>query len=412
MSTLLNATLRTLASASAAGRLNPARVLSSLFAWPSLQASDFFEAALQQLGNLDEASASLAPLMFRAFVRSTNANRFRIFSQPSSSKVGPDVYMAEKVRQSIRRAFDCLLRYLSSPEPAVCAARSQAWDEVLRWGGYLEVDAEWSALVSSEKERSERILATDDASRAFILETISILERLDHRAADLGPDVVGWCLAVGTETANLAHDQAPTQLQEQAKAVLVALANYHRLTNSFVSLAQLLCGALEVLFAACESSKATRAVYTLLSGGVLANKTVREVLCAKGLPRRELDHIATELVSHAETPLKRRKTEKPSTSAAAMIGIRSRLFSMILCGTNTAFSTEPIPVIATSWAADIQLAARLRIWSACSPVQDTKPVETEDAIAALENADTVLETRLQLVSFFCLSVTDSRRIIC
>jgi hypothetical protein len=337
--------------------------------------------------------------MFSAFIRTVNAHRYRVFSQPSSSKVGTDVYMAEKVRQTIRIAFDCLLRYLDSHEPASWAARSEAWNEVLRWGGYLEVDADWSKLVSNEKERAESALAASDASRPFILRAISILERLDHRAANLGPDVVGWCLAVSDLIVSVADHQAPVQLREQARAVLIALADYHRLTHSFIPLVQLINEAYQLLLAACDSSQATRVVYSLLEGGILSDKSVRTALHGKGLPRRELDSIAEELLSQAEMPAKRRKTDKPSTLAAATTGIRSRLFSIILKGTNTASFVEPTPHAASSWAADVQLAARLRVWSASTPVQETRPVDREQAVAALANADTILEARLQLVSF-------------
>ena len=412
MSTLLGPTLPTLASASVVKRLDPARVLDLHFAWPSLQASDAFEASLRQLGSLDEATACLAPPMFRAYVRTINTHRYRVFSQPSSSKVGPDVYVAEKVRQSVRVAFDRLLRYLDAPGPTVWFARSQAWSEVLGWGGYLEVDGDWSTLVSAEKQHAENTLAADEASRPFVLETISTLERLDHRAADLGPDTIGWCLAVSAWYANIADNQAPMQLHEQAKSVLIALATYHRLTNSFIPLVKLLNDAIDMLLGACDSSRATRAVYSLLDGGVLSDQSVRTALHGRGLPRRELDSIADELSYKAETPAKRRKMEKPSTLTAATSGVRSRLFSIILNGTGTTIILEAASHAAPSWAGDVQLAARLRMWSACSRKQEAKPVDQKYAITALANKDTILETRLQLVGSTGLRMTDDRHITC
>lgn len=68
----------------------------------------------------------------------------------------------------------------------------------------MEREEPWGRMVDATARRAEAVLstyATDGSLEAnvflgTILETLATLEKLDHDQANIGPDVVRWCLAV------------------------------------------------------------------------------------------------------------------------------------------------------------------------------------------------------------------------
>jgi hypothetical protein len=66
-----------------------------------------------------------------------------------------------------------------------------------RWGGYLEGEAGWTNLLASEGRRVERVLRDGAGQETeWVLRTCAVLVGLDHAAADVGEEVVGFCLTV------------------------------------------------------------------------------------------------------------------------------------------------------------------------------------------------------------------------
>jgi hypothetical protein len=167
-----------------------------LFSWPSLQSADPFLPIVDHLGALGSHTACMAPILFGAYIGAVTAHRYRIFSQPTSSKIASEVYLADKVRKAICRALYHILSYLSDNEVATWGARATVWQKVNEWGGYLETESVWSNLIATEKQRAETVLMSCDSCRSPALVVLEQLELLDHHAADLDTDVIGWCLAV------------------------------------------------------------------------------------------------------------------------------------------------------------------------------------------------------------------------
>lgn len=134
--------------------------------------------------------------LFRAYVQAITTHRYRIFIQPTSSKVSSEVYLAERVRKAVHVALSRTLGFLSDDQAATWNARAAVWREVNEWGGYLETEQVWPALVRQEKLKAENVLESLEACRSAALIVLEQLELLDHHAADLQTNAVSWCLAV------------------------------------------------------------------------------------------------------------------------------------------------------------------------------------------------------------------------
>ena len=181
--------------------------------------------------------------------------------------------------------------------------------------------------------------------------------------------------------------------------MLVALSRYHRLTRSFPQYCSLLEESCQQLLVNCENTKAVRSVYDLIINGVLSRPAMRSALSSKGLGLRDL--LETIIVPH-KSPRKRRRADKPLVTEAAQAGIHSRVVRLILTGWTGDWSSisarletiaeEPVQ----GWAGDVLLAAQLRVWNTLNWAQAAWPLQIDTK--PLSNDDTLLETRLEMVS--------------
>ena len=88
---------------------------------------------------------------------------------------------------------------------AVWRTRRAVWAVIEKWGGYIESESTWGDLVIREARKAEYVLAqyggetssTNEGLAGEVLRTLVILEGLDHARTRIGPEVVGWSLAVG-----------------------------------------------------------------------------------------------------------------------------------------------------------------------------------------------------------------------
>jgi len=156
----------------------------------------------------------------------------------------------------------------------------------------------------------------------------------------------------------------------------------------------------------CDHPKAVRAVYDLVIGGILARPALRGALSSRGLSAKD---VIEATVPARDSPVKRQRTNKPSSIAAAKRGIDSRLARAILDGwtgdwaalaTNWySVSTEGV----RGWSEDVLLAARLRDWNTFNWAEAATPTDFD--IERLTDEETLPETRLELVRGFQTSLT-------
>jgi hypothetical protein len=175
----------------------------------------------------------LLPQILRSFIAATHQSRYPLFTQPSSSKLPLDVFVAEKVRGSVRTALGQIMAFVGTAEEgcmpsaststanaalsptqvdllsAVWKCRQAIWEAIATWGGYVETEAAWGELVEAEARRAESVLMThgglkseadDEGLAGKVLRTLVVLESLDHGRTRVGSEVLGWCLAVSPNT--------------------------------------------------------------------------------------------------------------------------------------------------------------------------------------------------------------------
>lgn len=128
------------------------------------------------------ATLSFVPALSHEYVTAVQANRYSIFPPPSTSgsskskigsKIPPDVYVGDKVREAVRgylkiisQCLEEICTQLQSSGDAgkageaastvsqaditleVWKTRCALWTEVKQWGGYFEGDEAWRQLVT------------------------------------------------------------------------------------------------------------------------------------------------------------------------------------------------------------------------------------------------------------------------
>ena len=192
--------------------------MSLLFPLPILQTANPLGPLLDALGASTGIAAEIysLPSLLRDLIASIQRYRYDLFNQPSTSRLPYDVFVADKLREQIGVALSQIFCWLnnieataeSSANGSIWSSRCAIWGVVLAWGGYLETDASWASLVEDQARQAGAtltILRTDitanqetanQETAEYVLQILTILERLDHRRASIGPAILGWCLAV------------------------------------------------------------------------------------------------------------------------------------------------------------------------------------------------------------------------
>ncbi|WVQ63422.1 uncharacterized protein L199_001575 [Kwoniella botswanensis] len=208
-----------------------------LFQESVLQAGDPLQPLLSQLPT--PGSHLAIPALFDTLVQKYHHNRYSIFTQASSSKVAHDVFVAGKEREAVRLALERTLDRLGGGDITAWQTRSALWKTIEMWGGYMEREPSWSRLLDSETRATQQALNSGDPSIVgTLLGTLVSLERLDHDQANLGPDVVRWCLAVselgGELLANVSVPCCSSCDREILDLVSVAILSPHPFTSDFL----------------------------------------------------------------------------------------------------------------------------------------------------------------------------------
>lgn len=141
---------------------------------------------------------AVLPTLLSTFISATDRHKHTLYNQASSSsKSSYDVFIAENVRLTAAQGLQILQERVNrvSAHELQWDCRKRLWSRVTAWGGYLEDESCWTSLLIADARRAEvDLVGTDDHSP--ILETLTLLENLDHHSASVGPATVGWALAV------------------------------------------------------------------------------------------------------------------------------------------------------------------------------------------------------------------------
>lgn len=145
------------------------------------------------------STLSFIPALSKEYVAALQANRYAIFPPPSASanarsktgsNVPPDVYVGDKVRESVRGYMQIVLQCVANIEQGLFAGdegeangnkdssarkvqleawrtRHALWTVVKQWGGYFEGDADWRQLVTDSVSVSARWLSTTGFKMVF-----------------------------------------------------------------------------------------------------------------------------------------------------------------------------------------------------------------------------------------------------
>ncbi|WVO20507.1 uncharacterized protein IAS62_001804 [Cryptococcus decagattii] len=330
------------------------------------------ESSLDQTARAEGCLLAL-PRLFNSLVSIYHQNSFALFTQASSSKIPHDVFVASKERDAVRSTLEKTVSFLDSVEAKhsriasegssswivktwIWQSRVAVWQALAEWGGYMEREEPWGRMVDVTARRAEAVLSTyaaDGSPEANVflgkvLETLATLEQLDHDQANIGPDVVRWCLA------------APSDKHIVATRILSSLLRFHQLTHTIPAFFALLLTSLRGLFDSSLPEDITQSLYQLTVKGPLVARNFREELVAAlrtanpgrrrsaywnlvfgELARGLQDLVASEPEPEAKSK-KRKAPHDPSSSSAALVGIHSRLLSHCLeAALETAYDGEP-----------------------------------------------------------------------
>ncbi|KAK4684806.1 hypothetical protein P7C73_g5358, partial [Tremellales sp. Uapishka_1] len=381
---------------------------------------------------------TLRPHLLKAYISAIHQARYPLFTQPSSSKLPLDVFVASKVRDNVQVALSLILQ-LSDDAQAndlveVWSCKLALWEVVASWGGYMETEARWGDHVDAEARKAEEALtnhAGEEGLAAKVLATLTVLEGLDHARTRIGKDVVGWCLA------------SPAKVHASSLALLSSLLNYHVLTHSLPTFIDLLTSSLESLFPNNLPPEVVEALYTLVANGPLTdiafgnslkrgirgmNVGGRRSSTWAGILDSLLKGIKTALTPSSLLPnggetKKRKRTSGITASSAAIVGIASRLVKMVLDSSTSAkagaVETEEVLHAAVGiweldeekprkkrreWTSDVLMASRMRILRSAQMLQRNdvryRMGREDEVVGVIGVAEALPELRLEAVEYF------------
>ncbi|ODN82921.1 hypothetical protein L202_01169 [Cryptococcus amylolentus CBS 6039] len=267
---------------------------SIIFNTAVLQASEplggLFSAAEPKLNEAAVAHGCLLalPTIFKSLTSTYHQDSSTLFAQPSSSKLPHDVFVASKERDSVRQSLDRVLVFLETLEtrlqnfPAsseveegmvwLWESRAATWKALADWGGYMEREEPWGRLVDATARRIEAVLsnfntqptATNENFLRAAIQTLSIIEKVDHDRTNIGPDLMRWVIA------------APTAQSDHTVPLLSSIIRYHQLTHTLPSLFELLNTTVEGFFDPSIPDQAVPHLYKLVICGPLGQRAIRE----------------------------------------------------------------------------------------------------------------------------------------
>ncbi|WVQ70668.1 hypothetical protein IAR50_000190 [Cryptococcus sp. DSM 104548] len=230
------------------------------------------------------------PTIFKSLTSTYHQNSSTLFAQPSSSKAPHDVFVASKERDAVRQSLDRILVFLETLEarlhslPATAEveegmvwlweSRAATWKSLEDWGGYMEREEPWGRLVDATARRIEAVLSTFETQPTStnenflkaVIQTLSILEKVDHDRTNIGPDLMRWVIA------------APTAQSTYTEPLLSSIIRYHQLTHTLPALFELLNTTVEGFFDPSFPDEAVPHMYKLVIWGPLGQRTIREEL--------------------------------------------------------------------------------------------------------------------------------------
>lgn len=338
-------------------------IASLLFPSSVLQAGNAFKPVIDAFGSPSDPSPELQllPQLFQSYIAFIHRLRFELFDQPSSSRLSYDVFVANKVRSTVRDALLLALKWIGRLEAdgpmfsaIAWAARHGLWSAIRTWGGYVETETAWGDIVQEQGRRGKEALVSNGfespRSAESVLGVLLILEELDHRNAGADLDLVGWCIAVCPHIHMMtcrSLAQAPANEHLAAESLLSKILQYFQLTRSLPTFYTLLDEALKRLLPTTLLDDVAMALYALISSGPLVREdfqgrlftatraanttslswrhTVMDV--ATGMSLAATDFDITEIAN----PKKRKRAKRIITAAtAATIAVRSRLLVILL----------------------------------------------------------------------------------
>ncbi|KAJ9114638.1 hypothetical protein QFC22_005513 [Naganishia vaughanmartiniae] len=276
------------------------------------------------------ATLSFVPALSQEYVNAVQSNRYSIFPPPSSSgagrskigsKIPPDVYVGDKVREAVRGYVKVISQCLdevwtnlqSSVEGGkggaasttvfqadimleISKTRYALWTVVKQWGGYFEGDEAWRQLVteavgvasgwlsatgfrvllSEGKKATDRsgkparggstsTNATESEREIFtwVEKLFSTLLELDYGACKVNVEEEGMRVLAASllaQHAGLPNDALPS--------IQVAL-RYHTLTQSIPDFAALMALVVQYCFSSTVTTTTPRDIYVRLASGPL-----------------------------------------------------------------------------------------------------------------------------------------------
>ena len=178
-----------------------------------LQPINALQPLLEALGSPQDPTCELQmlPHLLQSYISSVRHSCYDLYYQPSSSRLPYDVFMADKIRNSVRIALTQVIAWLSNLEamatpdnvPRIWACRHTIWDVIGKWGGYLETDGAWGKLVEDQASQAKIALNSSHVKVSYearltgcVLRLLTTLETLDHAKARIGESVLVWCITV------------------------------------------------------------------------------------------------------------------------------------------------------------------------------------------------------------------------
>ena len=252
--------------------------------------------------DLFEPSMNFLPDLLQNFIQHLSIHRYHQFGGSSDSKISYETLISQKLRQAVASAFSNVISVVEhcaqnndlsySATTILYSCRTRLWSVIRSWGGYLDTDQKWAYLLEEESRSAQNVLIQSRLHRSFdhyipLLQTLELLERLDHDRANITSATIGWCLTVSSISflvtgyyilVTCLHVQAPEVVQPQSEILLLAILKFHQITRRVFRYLELLDEAYKALFLGSDSLETTRIIYRIIRDGTLSRPRLRNAL--------------------------------------------------------------------------------------------------------------------------------------